>query len=177
VRGETIPIPGYFWRPILSTLAGRGRGAEDPRVRAAFALVAVCVLGDLPPPAKGPEAEFMRVCKQTCTRSQMMRAVGAGQIDAECERSCGAEWVLPACRNSACIAKHTGERVRVFGKLSGDILTLERGAKLRVVVDPRAAAGLEGKAVVAAGTVKTGEKGQPLTLEEISAIAPSDGGK
>ena len=126
-------------------------------------------------PSKVSAEAFLNACKPACTRSQMAKAVGAQVIDAQCAKSCAADWKLPACDSKNALAKRSGKRARVFGKLAGKAGALAlRDGTVVTIKDGPALSGTwlgaaEGRGIVVVGTVQK-RKGA-YTLEYVTTIA------
>lgn len=135
-------------------------------------LITACASSARADLAPAVDGEFLRSCKLSCERTQMMRAVGAQVIEAECEQRCREDWALPTCRDAKCLREKKGDRVRVFGKLAAGTLVLAKKAgSVRLGGGPALelpeTAKLEGRRVVAVGT-SAGDH-----LEMVTTIAPA----
>lgn len=177
----------------------RIRGLLDASLAASLAGALACA--SPPPPAAGPSASapaaadtagtarplpvgegiesassapapFVTACREACGQRNMMRAVSAAMIDAQCESTCADAWALPEVRDRAAAKAHQGQAVRARGRYvvteEGRHLRLDDGGELVLSGGPalaRAPAVEAGAAVIVVGTV------EGTALSDVTVIA------
>lgn len=158
--------------PVTSpraTASPRAVESEPAVAEAGRSPIPASPLGAVTPP--GAPASFLAACREPCTRRQMMRAVAASLIEAECTQTCGEAWALPEVRSGGALAQHGGQAVRAFGRLrireARSAVVLADGVEVPWRAADATGDGLvDGAAVVVVGTLEDG------ALTHVTVVAP-----
>lgn len=94
---------------VIPVILGLALGCARPAASAPPA-------GPAPTGFEAAPPAFLNACRETCARRQMMRAVSASLIDAQCTDTCTAAWALPLVTTGKAAKAHARQIVRVRGR-------------------------------------------------------------